>query len=185
MYSTSTRDDAPARRTDIADGRAQLAAPVHEALAAVDLALLVQADERLLHRRRQVVVHREGLAAPIHRGAQAAQLVRDGVGVVALPLPHLLHEGVAAQVVARLALVLHQLLLHHNLCRDARVIHTRDPQRLAAAHALPANDRVLDGVRQRVAEVQRARDVGRRNHHDELLVRGKGRRALRVSLAEA
>ena len=167
--------------TDVADRRAQLAAPVHQALAAVDLALLVQADERLLHRRRQVVVHRERLAAPVHGGAQATELVRDGVGVVALPLPHLVHEGVATQVVARLALVLHQLLLHHDLRGDTGVVHTRHPQRLAAAHALPADDGVLDGICERVAQMQRAGDVWRRNHHDELLIGGKV--AARLALA--
>jgi hypothetical protein len=48
-----------------------------------------------------------------------------------LPLPHLLHEGVAAQVVARLVLAC-QLPFHHHLGGDAGVVGARLPQGLAA-----------------------------------------------------
>ena len=52
-----------------------------------------------------------------------------------LPLPDALDEGVAAEVVAGLA-VGGQLPLDHHLGRDAGMVGARLPQRVAAAHAL-------------------------------------------------
>jgi hypothetical protein len=78
-----------------------------------------------------------------------------------LPLPHAGDEVLAAQFLARQALVL-QLALHHDLRGDARVVGARHPQRVVAAHAVVARQRVHDGLVERMAHVQRARDVGRR-----------------------
>ena len=64
-----------------------------------------------------------------------------------------------------------ELPLHHHLRGDAGMVGARLPQRVAALHALIADQHVLQREGQRVAHVQAARDVGRR-HHD-----GVGRRA--------
>ena len=102
-----------------------------------------------------------------------------------------------------LPVLLHELLLHHGLRGDTRVVRARDVQRHVAAHAVPPRQAVLatmltlppsrplsldwlpgshaiwlrlhwlqaerslgylHGRRQRVAQVERARDVGRRDH---------------------
>ena len=61
-------------------------------------------------------------------------------------------------------LALRQLPLHHHLRGDARMVHTRLPEHVLAAHALEADQDILDRVVERVAHVQRTGDVGRRDH---------------------
>ena len=61
--------------------------------------------------------------------------------------------------------------LHHVLRRDARVVGAADPERLAALHPAQADDHVLHRAVERVAHVQRARDVGRRHGDHERLAR--------------
>jgi hypothetical protein len=87
------------------------------------------------------------LAVPVTRGAQAAQLVADVVRVLAHPLPHLLQERLAPQVVPRLALLPRNLPLHHSLRGDAGVVGAGHPQRVVAAHAPPTHHRVLSQQR--------------------------------------
>jgi hypothetical protein len=70
-------------------------------------------------------------------------------------------EVLAAQVVAAQAGFL-QLALHDDLRGDAGVVRPRHPQRVVAPHAVVAGQRVHDRLVERVAHVQRARHVGRR-----------------------
>ena len=62
-----------------------------------------------------------------------------------------------------------QLALDHHLGGDAGVVGAGQPQRRLAAHALEADQHVLQGVVQRVADVQRAGDVRRRDDDGERL----------------
>ena len=55
-----------------------------------------------------------------------------------------------------------QLALNNNLGRNARVISAGHPQRVVAQHAVVARERIHDGLIERVAHVQRARDIGGR-----------------------
>jgi hypothetical protein len=64
------------------------------------------------------------------------------------------------------------LPLHHHLRSDAGVISAGLPEHIAPAHALEAAEDVLQRVVERVAHMQRARHVGRRDHD------GEGRRIL-------
>ena len=57
-----------------------------------------------------------------------------------------------------------ELALDHHLRGDAGVVRARLPQRGVAAHAMPARERVHERVLERVAHVQRAGDVRRRQH---------------------
>ena len=108
-----------------------------------------------------VGVHREVLARPVHRVADAAHLPGDGVAAVLLPLPDAGDEILAPDVVAALAFVL-QLALDDDLGGDAGMVGARQPQGVEAAHAVVARQRVHDRVVEAVAHVQRAGDVGRR-----------------------
>ena len=68
-----------------------------------------------------------------------------------------------------------ELLLDHGLRGDAGVVGPGHPQRVEAVHALVAHQHVLDRVVQRVAHVQPAGDVGRRDDDGErrrVLARG-------------
>lgn len=142
--------------------------PVAQAFAAVDQAFFIQLHEGVRDHLGQVVVHREVLAAPVDRVAHAAHLLGDGAARLFLPLPHARHEVLAAQVVAADLLLL-QLALHHDLGGDARVVGARHPQRVGALHAVVAREAVHDRLVERMAHVQRARDVGRRQLDRERL----------------
>ena len=58
-----------------------------------------------------------------------------------------------------------QFTLNHHLCGDTRMIHTRLPEYVFAAHPFKANKNVLYGVIDRMTHMQAARDIGRRNHN--------------------
>jgi hypothetical protein len=98
--------------------------------------------------------------------AQNALLHRDAPAALGLPLPHALHEGLAPQIVAGLALAL-ELALHYGLCSDAGVVDTRLPERVEAAHAVVTDERVLQRAPLRVTHVQGAGHVGR-GHGDDV-----------------
>ena len=152
-----------AHHLQIGDGGVQHRIPVHQSLAAIDQPLFVQAHEHLGHRRRQPRVHGEALARPIGRGAHAAQLPRDGVARLGFPLPDPLQKSLTAEVVARQALG-GELTFDHHLRRDAGVVGARLPQCRRAAHAVVTRQHVHQRVLEGVAHVQRAGDVGRRDH---------------------
>jgi hypothetical protein len=104
---------------------------------------------------------------------EALELVGDLASMVVLPLPSALQELLAPQVMAseraaRGALAfLCDLLFDLGLGRDPRVVGAREPEGVIALHAAPANERVLNGIGERVAHVQHAGDVGRRDDDAE------------------
>ena len=71
----------------VTDGAHQHRVPVHQAFAAVDQALLVEAHKGFGHGFGQLGVHGEVLAAPVHAVAHAAHLGGDGVAALLFPLP--------------------------------------------------------------------------------------------------
>ena len=72
-------------------------------------------------------------------------------------------EFLAPEIVARNAFCI-QLALHHDLGGDAGVVGARLPQGVLALHAVVADQGIHQGVLEGVAHVQRAGDVGRRQH---------------------
>mmetsp|Transcript_38932 Transcript_38932/g.105432 ORF Transcript_38932/g.105432 Transcript_38932/m.105432 type:complete len:406 (+) Transcript_38932:1744-2961(+) len=154
---------------EVREGRPQVGAPVDQAVVAVDEALVVEADEGLLHSPPEHLVHGESLPRPVDASSDLFELAADTVAVLLLPGPDALEELLAAQVVAGQLLVLEEQPLHHALRCDACVVGAGHPQRHVPAHAVPASERVLDGTSERVAQVQGARHVWRRDHHDEPL----------------
>mmetsp|Transcript_49822 Transcript_49822/g.153860 ORF Transcript_49822/g.153860 Transcript_49822/m.153860 type:complete len:1584 (+) Transcript_49822:1327-6078(+) len=154
---------------EVRERRAQVRAPVHQAVVAVDEALVVEADEGLLHGAAEHLVHGEALPRPVHAGGDLAQLRADAAAVLLLPGPDALEELLTAQVVPGKLLLLEEEPLHHALGGDASVVGAGNPEGHVTAHPVPAGKRVLDGAGERVAEVQGARDVRRRDDHDESL----------------
>src|SRR5690606_13574621 len=146
---------------EVGDCGLELGIPVDQPLVAVDQPLVVEVDEDLDHRTGEMRVHRELLAAPVHRAAEPAQLAGDLPAALGFPLPDLGDELLAA-VVRALVLSLFELALDNHLRGDARVAGADHPQRVLALEALVANHDVLQRVVERVADVQRAGDVGRR-----------------------
>ncbi len=146
-------------------------APVDDPLGAVDQPVVVQPLEHRADSPGQSLVHGEPLAGPVDRVAEPAHLAEDLPPELGLPLPHPLHERVPAEVVAGQAL-LGELAFDDVLGGDAGVVHAGQPQGVEALHPAPADEDVLDGVVERVAHVQGAGDVRRRD--DEGVGRGVG-----------
>ncbi len=161
---------------DVGQRGAAADAPIHEPLAAIDQPALPKRLEGMKDGLRASLVHREGLALPVERSAQAAQLAQDRLLTVPRPRLHAVVERLAAHGPAVDPLGL-ELLFHHVLRRDAAVIGARDPAGLVAGEAVVADQDVLQGVVQRVADVQRAGHVRRRDHDREGLGAGTGLRA--------
>ena len=147
---------------------AELGVPVDQALAAVDQAFAVEADERLRDDGRETGVHREALALPVAGRAEAPHLSGDAAARIRLPLPHALEEVLAADVVAAEALGL-ELALDNHLRGDAGVVGAGLPQHVGAAHALPAGERVHQRLVEAVPHVQCAGDVRRRQQNAEVV----------------
>ena len=159
---------------EVGDRRQHLGIPVDQPVVLVDQAGLVEIDEHFQDGARQALVHGEALARPVAGGAQAAELVGDGAARIGLPLPDLGQELLAVQeLLVAVAFVgaldgeadafLLEVAHHDHLGGDAGVIGAGLPQRIVALHAAPADQHVLQRVVERVAHMQAARDVGRRD----------------------
>ena len=154
---------------EVGDGGEQLRVPIDEALVLVDEAGAVEFDEHLGNGTNHLIVwrtrlpHGEALARPVAGGAEPLQLIDDQPARLDLPLPDAAHELVAAQVAPVRLLAFHQLPLDHHLGGDAGVIGAGLPQHVAAAHALEADEDVLQRVVERVTHMQRAGHVRRRD----------------------
>ena len=140
--------------------------PVHHVLTAVHQPLAVELDERRTDRRRQAFVQGETLAGEVTTGAEPFELAADVRVVLLLPLPGALQERLPPDLETRSPFGL-ELPLHHQLGCDARVVRSGEPQGIEALHAFAANDEVLQRALQRMAHVQFAGDVGRRDHDAE------------------
>ena len=106
-------------------------------------------------------VHRELFAGPVHRTAQPAQLPRDRAARLLLPFPDIRDELFAAHV-GPLHPLTRKIAFHHHLRGDARMVGAHDPQRIFPAQPFVAHDDVLQRIVQRMADMQRSGDVGRR-----------------------
>src|SRR6202161_1775721 len=91
-----------------------------------------------------------------------AQLVRASIAVGCAPLPAAIDERVAAERVTVLAF-LGEVFLDGVLGRDAGVIGPRQPQRVVTLHPPRADYYVLQRDVERVAEMELAGDVRRRD----------------------
>ena len=140
--------------------------PADEIRATIDESFVMQRHEHPSHRQRQRLVERESLARPVDRRPEFSHLTRDGAVTLLDPLPDALFKGRAAEIVPRLALR-GELFLDDVLRGDARVVGAGQPQHVKPAHTLPAGHDVWQGLVQGVAYVQRAGDVGWRQHHAE------------------
>ncbi len=153
---------------EVGDRRLTSRAPVDEVGAAVDQLLVVEADEHLADRVGQPLVEGEPEPRPVARAAERLQLIDDLGAVLRLPRPHPLDERLAPQVVPGGPLV-GELLLDHVLGRNSGVIGPRKPARLVAVHPVIPDDDVLERVVQRVAHVEAAGDVRRRDDDGEAI----------------
>ena len=119
---------------EVADRGLQHRRPVDQPLGLVDQPGVVEPFEDGAHGAGQALVHGEPVAAPVHAVAEAAHLRADGAAGLVLPVPHLVDEQFAAEVLLGLA-VDGELLLHHASGWRCR----RGPCRAATAPRSPAS----------------------------------------------
>ena len=156
----------------VGQSRHAVRAPVDDAAALVDQALVIQLAERLAHGARAPLVHREAVAAPVAGRAHLLLLLDDAVAVFLLPRPDALEELLTAEVIAGQALLFAQVFLDLDLRGDAGVVGAGQPQRLVALHPLEAGQDILQRAVERVAHVQLAGDIRRRHDDREGLLVG-------------
>ena len=152
---------------EVRDRGLELGVPIDKPLVLVNEPLAIELDENLGHRAREALVEREPLAAPVAGGAEALELGDDRAARFRLPRPDPLHEGFAAQGAPVGLLPLHEHSLHHHLGGDAGMVDAGLPQNVPPVHAPIAAQDVLQRVVERMAHVQIAGDVRRRNDDAE------------------
>ena len=153
----------------VGDRRLAAWVPVDEVLITVDRAVLVEIAEDLAHCAFVALVEREAFALVVAGCSKPAELLDDRAAELRAPLPDALNECVTAKLFARAAFF-DQFLFNLRLRGDPGVVGAEDPLRVLAAHAVEANQRVLNRAVERVAHVQRAGDVRGRNRNRVVLV---------------
>ena len=155
---------------EVGERRPAAGAPVDDVSPAVDEPLPVEPDERFADRAGEPLVHREPLALPVARGAQALQLVQNRAAALLLPLPYPLDEGLPPQFLPGDPF-LRELPLHHVLGGDPGVVGARKPEGVAAVHPGVSQKDVLQRDVQRVPHVEGTRDVRRGDDDREWIAR--------------
>jgi hypothetical protein len=145
----------------VGDGGAELRVPVDQPFVAVEQPVAIELDENLHDRAGEAFVHGEALIGPVHRAAEPAQLAGDLAAALLLPLPDAADELLPAEVGAPDPFLL-EIALDHHLGGDPRMVGADHPQSVLALQPRMPRQDVLQRVVERVADVQRAGDVGRR-----------------------
>ena len=153
----------------VGEGGRASGAPVNDALAAVYKALAVEVDESGAYGAAGAFVEGEALSGPVAGSAEPLVLLGDGAAVLAYPFPYPRNERLSADFLPGLSLF-GELPFDDDLSCDACVVAAREPEGWVAHHAMPADERVLGGGGQCVAEVEFTRNVGRRHDDDKRLL---------------
>ena len=148
---------------EIGDGGEQNRIPIHHARAAINKPLLVQTHKHFDDDFRKPFVHREALARPIARGGEAAHLRSDGRAGALFPFPSAGDKALARKG-GGIDAFFFEFARDDHLGRDSGVVGAGLPQRVFAEHARAARERVHQRVLESVPHVQRAGDIGRRQH---------------------
>ena len=141
----------------VRQGGVQTHTPVDQTVGTVNGAFAVQANEGFTHGVREFLpktkyvsacsffslrftygVHGESNAVPVVRSTKTVELLVDSVAVFLFPLPHLINERLTSEIVARLLLLVPQLLLDNRLARDTGVISTGVEEHSLAQHTVPS-----------------------------------------------
>ncbi len=151
----------------VGHGGLQERVPIHEPLAAEDQPIFEHFEKRVPDRAGTNFIEREPRAPPIATEAHLPELLQDAGFVFVFPFPNAFDQSFTAQLVAIEIFFFLQPPLDHRLRGDAGVICAGHPERVITLHPFETNDDVLQRVIERVAQVQRAGDVGRRDDDGE------------------
>ena len=146
----------------VAEGGLCLGVPVHDTHAAVDEALAVEVDEDVDDALATLFVHSEGGTLPVAGSTEALELLEDDAPVLARPVPSVLEEGFAREVVLLDALSC-QTADDLRFGSDRGVVGTRYPAGVEATLTCTAHEDILDTIIEHMPHVQHTRDVGGRD----------------------
>ena len=146
----------------VRDSGGAVGAPVDDALAAIDQAVVVPVAKDLAHGLGIVLVHGEALVVEVDGAAHALDLLDDNAAVLVSPVPAGVDKLIATNLQAANALTL-ELLIDLGLRGDTGVVGAEHPARGLAAHAGHTDDGILDGVVGGMTHVELAGHIGRRN----------------------
>ena len=138
----------------------ELRIPVDQALAAVDEAFFVKFHESFNDNLRELRVHREVKAIPIHAVTHTAHLLQNRAAGELLPFPDFRNEVFTLHVSTGDAF-LFKLAFYNDLSGNAGMICARQPHCVVARHAVIAGKRIHYGLIKGMAHVQDACNVGR------------------------
>ena len=138
--------------------------PVDQSFAAVDQAVVEEFEECVAHGGRTHVVHGETGAFPVTRRSHGLELFEDCCLVFVLPRLGGLDECFAPHIESFDAIG-QESLLDNGLGGNASMVSARHPQGWFAQHAVEADEHILQRVVERMAKVERGRDVRWRDHH--------------------
>src|SRR5690349_6087664 len=100
--------------------------------------------------------------APVAGNTERLELMQNRVAGFLLPLPNSLDKFRPPEL-GPADFLLRQLAFNDVLRGDARMIRARHPEHAKSVHAFVSAENVLERVVERMAHVQRAGDVRRRN----------------------
>ena len=149
---------------EVGDRGLQLRVPVHQPPVAIDQPFPVQ------RRRTPSRTAADSPSSMVNRSrGQSSDAPSRRSCWVIVPPDSAFHcqtrsTNLSRPSVAPVRPLLGQQPLHHHLRGDPGVVGARLPQHVAPLHAPPADQRVLHGEGQRMAHVQAAGDVRRRDH---------------------
>ena len=123
---------------------------------------MIPVHESLTHGFGVILVHGEMRVGEVDRAAHTLDLLDNVSAVLMRPIPAGVDELLAADFATRNTFG-GKLLVDLRLRGDACMVGTQNPSRRATAHAHEAHERILNGIVHRMAHMQLARDVGRRN----------------------
>ena len=146
----------------VAEGSLCLRIPVHHAQSAVDISLVVEIDKNLDDTLRTLLVHGECRAVPVARCTKTAQLLEDDAAMLVSPVPSVLEELVAREVVFLYSLF-GKTFHHLSLGGYGSMVGARHPACVFPLHACSAHEDVLNSVVKHVSHVQHTCDIWRRN----------------------
>ena len=149
----------------IGDGGFEMRIPINETLIAIDQPFIVKLNENAQDRIGKALIHGEAFARPVAGCAKPLELADDRAARFFLPLPDALDKSFAAHCAAVRLLPFHELALDHHLRGDAGMIGARLPEHILTAHALIADENILKRIVKRMAHMERASHIGRRDHN--------------------
>ncbi len=144
----------------------ELRVPVHDAIPALDDLVINHHLENRVHRAVPVFIQGVPLPRPIAARSHLADLLIDAFARLRGELHHALQKLLASEFLAG---IIHPLfdeqLFDFHLRGNGRMVRARHPERFLPAHAMEANEQVLNREHGRMPHVQCPRPV-RRRHHD-------------------